>query len=173
MADAVSSTQLLLARLVIAVAAALVVLGLFWYGFSVEVHQRIWSDIAARPGGPMTFRFILQPCMAAIAALHDGAKDARLGRSPYLWSALTRSDGSTGRLREALIATARIVLLGFAMDAVYQATVLRTFYPGEMLLVAILLAFLPYVLLRGPFARLVGWRDGRIRSSSPTAGPKE
>ncbi len=34
----------------------------------------------------MTFRFILQPVMAAIAALHDGIKDARLGRSPYFWT---------------------------------------------------------------------------------------
>ena len=32
----------------------------------------------------MSFRFILQPLMAAIAAFHDGAKDARLGREPYL-----------------------------------------------------------------------------------------
>ena len=167
MNDVVTPTQVFLARLVVLVAAILIVLGLFWYGFSAEVHHRIWTDIAARPGGPMTFRFVLQPCMAAIAAYHDGAKDARLGRSPYLWSVLTRSGGGAGRLREALIATARIVLLGFAMDAVYQATVLKTFYPGEMVLIAILLAFLPYLLLRGPFARLAGWRDHRHSTGTP------
>ena len=172
MVDAVTPTQLLLARVVVIVAAVLVVLGLVMHGFSAEVHHRIWSDIAARPGGPMTFRFVLQPCMAAIAAYHDGAKDARLGRSPYLWSVLTRSEDGSGRLREALTATARIILLGLVMDGVYQATVLKTFYPGEMLLVAILLAFLPYVLLRGPFARLARRRQGRNGSSSPTAGSK-
>ena len=47
------------------------------------------------------------------------------------------------------------------MDGVYQAIVLKTFYPGEMVLVAILLAFVPYLLLRGPFARLMGWRSRR------------
>ena len=172
MAETATPTQLLLARLVVGLAAVLVVLGLFLYGFSAEVHERIWRDIAARPGGPMTFRFILQPCMAAIAAFHDGAKDARLHRSPYLWSVLSRSDGSAGRLREGLIATARIILLGFAMDAVYQATVLGTFYPGEMLLIAVLLAFLPYLLLRGPFARLVRWWSARNGNSTPAAGSK-
>jgi hypothetical protein len=169
MAETVTPTQLLLARLVVAVAAILVVLGLVLYGFSADVHERIWRDIAARPGGPMTFRFILQPCMAAIAAFHDGAKDARLGRSPYLWTLLSHPDGSTGRLREGLIATARIILLGFAMDGIYQWRVLGTFYPGEMLLIAILLAFLPYLLLRGAFARLVRWWNG---NSTPATGSK-
>ena len=40
------------------------------------------SDIPDRPGGPMTFRFILQPAMAIIAALRDGVHDARVGRRP-------------------------------------------------------------------------------------------
>jgi hypothetical protein len=172
MAETATPAQMFLARLVVIVAAILVVLGLFLYGFSADVHERIWRDIAARPGGPMTFRFILQPCMAAIAAFHDGAKDARLGRSPYLWTLLSRSDASTGGLREGLIATARIVLLGFAMDAIYQWRVLGTFYPGEMLLIAILLAFLPYLLLRGAFARLVGWWNARNGNPSPPAGSK-
>ena len=30
----------------------------------------------------------------------------------------------------------------------------KTFYPGEAAIVAVLLAFIPYLLLRGPFARL-------------------
>jgi hypothetical protein len=169
MAETATSTQILVARIVVILAAACVVLGLFWYGFSTEVLARIWHDIAERPGGPMTFRFILQPCMAAIAAFHDGARDAHLHRSPYLWTLLTRSDERAGRLREGVIATARVILLGLAMDGVYQTLVLKTFYPVEMLLVAILLAFLPYLLLRGPFARLVRWWNG---GSTPAAGSK-
>ena len=105
----------------------------------------------------MTFRFILQPLMAAIAALHDGVKDAQTGRSPYLWTLLTSPAERGGRLREGLIATARIILLGFGMDAIYQATVLKTFYPGEAVIIAILLAFVPYLLLRGPLARVARW----------------
>jgi hypothetical protein len=102
----------------------------------------------------MTFRFLLQPAMAMIAALNDGIKDARLGRSPYLWTILSDRQVSASRLREGVIATARIILLGLGMDAVYQATVLKTFYPGEMVIVALLLAFIPYVLLRGIVERV-------------------
>jgi hypothetical protein len=46
------------------------------------------------------------------------------------------------------------VLFGLGMDAVYQYKVLDTFYPGEAALIALLLALLPYFLLRGPIARI-------------------
>jgi hypothetical protein len=168
MSEAATSTQVKLARLVVIALAVLTVLGLVMYGFSAEVHNRIWKDIADRPGGPMTFRFILQPCMAAIAALVDGIKDARTGRDPYLWTILSNTHKSAGRMREGIIATARIILLGLGMDAIYQATVLKTFYPGEMVIVALLLAFIPYVLLRGPFKRLAGWWIARKPPRAPS-----
>src|SRR5262245_24043869 len=105
-----SKTKVLLAWIVVALVVALSVLGLVWYGFSSEVHQRIWRDIVDRSGGPMTFRFILQPTMAVIAALHDGIQDARTGRAPYFWALLTGAEERGGRLREGLISTARIIL---------------------------------------------------------------
>jgi len=40
------------------------------------------------------------------------------------------------------------------MDVIYQLLVLKTFYPGEAVIIAILLAFVPYLLLRGPIARV-------------------
>jgi len=40
------------------------------------------------------------------------------------------------------------------MDLAYQAIVLKHFYPNEAILVAILLAFVPYMLLRGPLSRI-------------------
>ena len=62
--------------------------------------------------------------------------------------------------------TARILLLAFAMDAIYQVIVLKTFYPGEMAIVAVLLAFIPYILLRGPFARIARWWMARKSAGS-------
>jgi hypothetical protein len=53
--------------------------------------------------------------MATIAALYDGVKDAT-GRSPYLWAILTNPVERGGRLREGLISTARVILLGLCMD---------------------------------------------------------
>ena len=47
-----------------------------------------------------------------------------------------------------------MILLGLGMDVVYQLVEFKTFYPGEAAIVAVSLAFIPYMLLRGPFARL-------------------
>jgi hypothetical protein len=154
MADAPSQAAIYLARLAVTVVVVFIVLGFVWYGFSLEVHNRIWRNFADRLGGPMTFRFILQPSMALIAALHDGVKDARLGRSPYFWTILHDAKRRGERLGEGSVSTARIVLIALGMDVIYQYRVLNEFYPGEAVLVAMLLAFIPYVLLRGPIARL-------------------
>ena len=108
----------------------------------------------------MTFRFILQPIMAAIAALYDGVKDARTGRSPYLWTIFSNPEKRVGRLREGLISTARIILLGLCMDLIYQFIVFKTFHPAEAVITALALAFVPYLLLRGPCARIARWWRG-------------
>jgi len=102
----------------------------------------------------MAFRFILQPSMAAAAAIRDGVHDARTGRSPYLWTILRQPEKRIARLREGLDATARIVLLGLTMDVIYQVTVFNMFYPVEALIIALLLAFVPYLLIRGLVARV-------------------
>jgi hypothetical protein len=160
MSDAPSARQIRLAHLVIVLLVALIIFGLIRYDFSPVARQRFWQDILARPGGPMTFRFILQPAMAAITALIDGVEDARKGRSPYFWTIITNPTKRGGRLYEGLVSTSRIILLGLAMDAVYQFIVLKTFYPGQSVVIALALAFVPYLLLRGPFARIARWWRG-------------
>lgn len=143
-----------MAKLVLALIVILLAAGAIWHGISAEAWQRMWRNLFDRPGGPMTFRFFLQPTMAAIAAVIDGIKDARTGRSPYFWTVLTDPHERWARLNEGLVSTARIILLGLAMDVVYQLTVLKTFYPVEAVNIAIALAFIPYLLLRGPVARI-------------------
>jgi hypothetical protein len=155
--DAPSTSQIIQARVAVVLLAALVAFGALWYGVSFEDFGRLWKDILARPDGPMTFRFILQPAMAAIAALRDGIKDARLGRRPYVWALMrgVRSDeGRSGRLWEGIVSTARILILGVVMDTIYQWVEFKTFYPVQAAVIAVLLAFVPYLLLRGPVERV-------------------
>jgi hypothetical protein len=152
--------QILLARVVVALIIAFLIAGALTYGFSAEVRARTWHDLLERPGGVMRFRFILQPVMAVIAALHDGNEDARLGRSPYIWTLLNSAAERSGRLAEGVIATARILLLGLCMDTVYQLVVFKTFYPAQAVIVAIALGYVPYLVLRGPIARIARWRRG-------------
>lgn len=171
MSDATGSKSAeILAWIAVALLIVLSLWGFLKHGLSLDVQKRLWRDVAERPGGPMTFRFVLQPTMAFLAALHDGIKDARLGRPLYSWSLFTSREGRAERLHEGLLATARIILLGLGMDAIYQAKVLDTFHPGEMVVVALLLAFLPYVLLRGPISRIARRWFARQHSTPTTGG---
>ncbi len=160
----------LTAQIAVLACAVLAVLGFIWYGASSEVWHRQWQDLTGRPGDSMSFRFILQPIMATIAAVHDGIKDARLGRSPYFWTMLTNPSKLGGRLQEGLVSTGRIILLGLGMDTIYQLKELGTFYPGEAVIIALVLAFLPYLLLRGPVDRIASLWFGKPSSTPASRG---
>ncbi len=149
-----SKIQILLARLVIILMVAFVVVGIVMNGLSVPVFERIWDNLLGRTTGPMTFRFILQPIMATLAAFRDGVADARTGRSPYFWTILSDESRRSGRLYEGLISTARVLLLGLVMDAIYQFIVFDTFQPAESVIIAVLLAFVPYLVVRGLVTRV-------------------
>jgi hypothetical protein len=147
----------LLAKLVIGLALVLMVAGTLWHGITAETLGRIWRNLVDRPSGPISFRFVLQPSMAGVAAIYDGLRDARRNRSPYLSTILWNPEKRVGRLREGLNAIARIILLCVVIDAIYQALALNTFLPNEALIVALLLAFLPYVVIRGLVTRVALW----------------
>jgi hypothetical protein len=129
-----------------------------------DVFARMWMNLGDRVDGPMTFRLILQPMMAALLALRAGLKDAREGQPAYLWTVFTDPVNRADLLREGWKSIARVFLLAVIMDVIYQWIVLSWIYPGEALLVAILLAVVPYVLIRGPVNRIARqWR----RSEAP------
>ena len=162
MSDATRQELGILAKLVLVLAVVLIVAGVVWHGVTAESLRRFWHDLVERPDAPMRFRFVLQPLMAAIAAIHDGREDARAGRSPYFMTVLRNPQERVGLLREGLNATARIILLGLVMDLIYQLLVLKTFYPNEALVIALLLAFVPYLIIRELVFRVA---RSRIRGS--------
>jgi hypothetical protein len=119
-----------------------------------ELFTRFWNDMIGRIGGPMSFRLVLQPTMAMIFAIRDGLKDAREGRPAYFYSLFTDPANRRRRLREGFKAVARVFVFAVVMDLIYQLIVLRWVYPLQALIVAFVLAFLPYILLRGPVNRI-------------------
>ena len=62
-----------------------------------------------------------------------------------------------GHYRTARVIAAAAVVL----DLVYQVVVLRFFYPGEAIIVAMVLALVPYSLVRPVVNRLASWRLAR------------
>ena len=119
-----------------------------------EMLARLWNGLVARVGGPMTFRVILQPSMATLLAILAGLKDAREGRPPYLWTILTDPSQRAGLIREGWKACARVFFLAIIIDVIYQWYVQRWVYPGELIVVAIVLALVPYLVIRGPVNRV-------------------
>jgi hypothetical protein len=66
-----------------------------------------------------------------------------------------------------LNATAGIIVLGLVMDSIYQVLVLGWFHPAEAVIVALLFAFIPYVIIRGPAARIARrWRRASPHQAS-------
>jgi hypothetical protein len=147
-------SKLLFARVVVGLMASFALGGVLLYGLAPETLARVWQNLVDRPGGPMLFRFFLQPTMAAIAATLVGIKDARLGRTPFMQAVLSNPAERAGRLDEAMVDTSRIMLLGLIMDTIYQVIEFDTFHPGEAAIITLLLALLPYLVLRGLVARV-------------------
>jgi hypothetical protein len=119
-----------------------------------DMFTRIWNDLAERVSGPMTFRLYLQPLMALLFAIRDGVKDAREGHPPFFKSLITDPGNRWLRLREGFNAVSRIFFFAIVMDLIYQLIAIHWFYPGEALIVAFTLAFLPYLLFCGVANRI-------------------
>jgi hypothetical protein len=154
MSDEIPRGKLLFARIILGVMAAFVLAGIVWHGVAPAEFARMWQNLVDRPGGPMLFRFFLQPTMATIGAVLDGLQDARLGRSPFWVTVLHDPSRRARRLNEAVVATSRIMLLGLVMDTIYQVIEFDTFHPAEAVAITLVLALLPYLVLRGLVSRV-------------------
>jgi hypothetical protein len=126
-----------------------------------DLLGRTWNQLAERIGGPLGFRFILQPTVATFLAVRAGVRDASQGRSAFLWTALVDSTERRELLSTGWQQIGRLFVFAFLLDAVYQMFVLRWFYPLQALLVAWALAVMPYVIVRGPVNRVVRARRCR------------
>jgi hypothetical protein len=120
-----------------------------------DMWIRFTSDMVARVSGPMKFRLVLQPAMAAFFAIRAGLADARAGRPPYFWALVSGSAPREAMIENGWKSVGTVFILAMALDVVYQLYVSRFVYPGEALIVAFVLAIVPYLILRGLVTRLV------------------
>ena len=119
-----------------------------------EMWMRFVTDMGDRVSGPMKFRLLLQPVMAVLFATRSGLKDARTGKPPYFWSLLTDPAHRREMVKDGWKSVGKVFVLALALDVVYQVVVLRFVYPGEAIIVALLLAIVPYLLVRGLVTRI-------------------
>jgi hypothetical protein len=122
-----------------------------------DIIARIWDNLGGRIGGPLSLRLFMQPMVASILAIRAGMQDAGAGRPAYFWAIITRPGSRRELLREGWRAVAKIFALAITFDLVYQLTVFGRVYPSELLIVAFLLACVPYLLVRGPTNRIAAF----------------
>jgi hypothetical protein len=115
---------------------------------------RISENLVARITGPMKFRLVLQPCMAMFFAIRGGLSDARAGKPAYFWALFSDQGERVAMLKEGWKSVGKVFILAIVLDVVYQIIEHRWVYPGEAVLVAIILAIVPYLLVRGPVNRI-------------------
>jgi hypothetical protein len=121
-----------------------------------DLFARAIHNLFGRLDGPMEIRLIIQPIMAAIFAVRDGLEDFREGRAPYGWSLMAEPHHRAHRLREGWRSIRKVFFAALAIDVVYQIVELKWVYLGEALIIAQIVALIPYVLIRGLVDRIAG-----------------
>ena len=123
----------------------------------MDVLERIAQNLLSRVVGPLHFRIYFQPIMASILGIRHGMKDAHDGSPVYFWTILSNSERRGELLKNAFKGVLKVFSFAIVLDAIYQLIDLHWFYPGEAVLTALLLAFVPYLLIRGPANRIARW----------------
>jgi hypothetical protein len=137
--------------------------------FMDHMWTRVITQLVARISGPMKFRLVLQPAIAAFFAIRSGLADAKAGKPPYFWGLLTNPVERNGMLKDGWKSVGRVFILALVLDIIYQLIEIHFVYIGEALIVAFVLAILPYLILRGLITRMARSMSVRQQHSQPTA----
>jgi hypothetical protein len=133
-----------------------------------HIWTRIADNMIDRVTGPMKFRIVLQPLMATFFAVRSGLADAKAGKPPYFWS-LIADPNKMATIKNGWKSVGRIFLLAVVLDIVYQIIVQHFVYPGEVIIVAFLLAIVPYLIVRGLVTRVAR----RVEHQAPPTLPPD
>jgi hypothetical protein len=119
-----------------------------------DILRRFWDNLIGRASGPLNFRLMIQPTVASVLAIRAGIKDAREGRPAFLWAAITNPAYRAELVRHSWHDVGKVFVLAVVLDAVYQSIIQGGVFLGELLVVATVLAIVPYILIRGPVNRI-------------------
>lgn len=125
-----------------------------------------------RVHGPMTFRLVMQPLVASFFAVRSGLKDAREHRHLYFWSVWSNSADRRDLLRDGWKDVGKVFLVALVLDVVYEIIEFRWIYPGQAVIVATILAIVPYLIVRGLVNRLASRsaKTGNVVQAKPVDG---
>ena len=132
----------------------------------LEALSRNVEQLLGRASGPLNFRLVMMPIVVTVLAVRAHLRDVREGK-PIFFGALVTSPTERRRLfRSGLKDFGRVFIIACVLDTTYQFLVFRSFFPLEMLIVAVVCAIVPYFLIRGPVTRLVYFLQRRWRGAA-------
>ena len=121
----------------------------------LQLLSERFHHLLGRLSGPLNFRLVVMPTVVTILAIRAYRRDVREGTPLFLGAFITSPTERRRLLRSGLKDFGRIFIVACVLDTIYQILALKTFYPGEMVFVAVVCAIVPYFLVRGPITRLV------------------
>lgn len=126
-----------------------------------ESFAKLWQNLIDRSTGPMNLRLLLQPAIAIFFGIRAGLRDAREAREPYLWKFFSRPGSRERLLKEAWDQVGKVFVIASILDGIYQYIVFRRVYITGVIIMAVMLALIPYLVFRGFVNRVATLRSGR------------
>ena len=120
----------------------------------IEIFNRAIEQLLGRASGPLHLRLVIQPIMASILAIRAGLKDAREGNPAFFWTILTSPEERQILIRSGWKDIGKLCIIAAILDGVYQLIVFREYLVVQTLIVVIVVAVIPYTLLRGAVTRI-------------------
>ncbi|HET6463322.1 MAG TPA: hypothetical protein VFH33_05935, partial [Candidatus Krumholzibacteria bacterium] len=111
-------------------------------------------------GGPFALRFIMQPVVATLLGIRAGRKDARQNKPLYFWSIFKAGDMYDRRaiLRDGWGDVWKAFSVAIGLDVIYEIVAFRWVYPIQAIIIATVLALIPYLIFRGIANRIASKR---------------
>ena len=104
----------------------------------------------------MYFRLFLQPLIAFIFGIRAGFRDVREHKPPFFWSQAFIPTNRDNLRQQAWKDIGRLLIAAIILDLIYEVMALHMVYPGESVVVAFLLAVVPYMVVRSGVTRIAG-----------------
>lgn len=122
-----------------------------------EIIARGWEHFIERSGGIISLRFLIQPAISAILGVRAGLNDAREGRPAFFWALVRERQLLKKRIGQISKDVRNVLILATVLDVIYQLIEFKAIYLLELVFTSLVLAVIPYLLIRGPVNRIATW----------------
>ena len=120
----------------------------------VTAVERACQELLGRASGPFHLRLILQPTMATLLAIRAGLRDAKQGAPPFLFTFFTDHAERKRLIQSAWKDIGKLFVIAIVLDVIYQFVELHAFRWLQTIIVVLVLAILPYTIVRSIANRL-------------------